>query len=150
MSGVALNIDVADLGVAADRLAAIAGLIEPSRITDVASAIVETQTRRRIQEEKSAPDGTPWKSWSPAYAETRHSGHSLLQSEGGLLDSIFGEARGEQAVVGSILVYAAIQQFGGEEVGKPELSARPFLGVSDDNLGEIKDVVVDYLNGIGL
>ncbi len=150
MAGVALTYDVAQLDAAAVTLNSIAGLIEPAVITGTVAAIIESQTRRRIQEEKAAPDGTPWAQWSPGYAETRHSGQSLLQGEGDLLDTIFGEQRGAEAVVGSPMVYAAIQQFGGQDVGKPELLARPFLGVSDDNASEIEDVVITYLQSLQL
>ncbi len=150
MAGVALQYDVSQLDVAASVLNGISGLIEPAAITNTVAAIVESQTRRRIQDEKTAPDGTPWAAWSPGYAETRHSGQSLLQGEGDLLDTIFGEQRGDEAVVGSPLVYAAIQQHGGADVGKPELTARPFLGVSDDNAREIEDVVITYLEGLRL
>ena len=150
MAGVALTYDVAQLDVAASILNGISGLIEPAMITNTVAAVIESQTRRRIQDEKTAPDGTPWADWSPAYAETRHSGQSFLQGDGDLLDSIFGEQRGDDAVVGSPLVYAAIQQHGGAEVGKPELPARQFLGVSDDNAREIEDVVITYLQGLQL
>ena len=150
MAGVALTYDVSQLDVAASVLNGISGLIEPATITNTVAAVIESQTRRRIQDEKTAPDGTPWAQWSPGYAETRHSGQSLLQGEGDLLDTIFGEQRGDDAVVGSPLVYAAIQQHGGAEVGKPELPARPFLGVSDDNAREIEDVVITYLEGLRL
>lgn len=150
MAGVALNYDVSQLDVAAQALNGISGLIKPAAITGAVAAIVESQTRRRIQDEKTAPDGTPWADWSPAYADTRHSGHSLLQGDGDLLDTIFGEQRGDDAVVGSPMVYAAILQNGGQDVGKPDFPERPFLGVSDDNADEIEDVVITYLEGLRL
>ena len=150
MAGVALTYDVTQLDVAASILNGISGLIDPAQITKTVAGTIDTQTRRRIQDEKTAPDGTPWADWSPAYAETRHSGQSLLQGEGDLLDTLFGKQRGDDAVVGSPEIYAAIQQHGGAEVGKPELPARQFLGVSDDNAREIEDVVITYLQGLQL
>ena len=51
-------------------------------------AVAESQTRRRISDEKTAPDGTPWAPWSTDYAKTRHGNQSLLQGDGDLLDSI--------------------------------------------------------------
>ena len=123
MAVVALQYDMSQLDVAASALNSISGLIEPAIITNTVAAVVESQTRRRIQEEKEAPDGTPWADWSPGYAETRHSGQSLLQGESELLDTIFGEQRGDDAVVGSPLIYAAIQQDGGADAGKPGLPA---------------------------
>lgn len=42
-------------------------------------ALVEDQTKLRIDEEKRAPDGQPWGPWSEAYDNTRnHAKHSLL------------------------------------------------------------------------
>ncbi|MBL4870543.1 MAG: phage virion morphogenesis protein, partial [Robiginitomaculum sp.] len=139
MSGVALHIDVSDLGLAADRLEAIAGQIDLGVITAAVAGSVESQTKRRISDEKTSPDGDPWAAWSAAYAGTRHSGHSLLQGEGDLLDGIFSEQRGDKAVVGSNEVYAAIHQFGGKAGRNKsiDIPARPFLGISEENEADI-------------
>ena len=51
-------------------------------------ALVESQTRQRIQENKTRPDGKAWAKWSERYGRTRNGGQSLLQNEGDLLDSI--------------------------------------------------------------
>jgi len=150
MAGIVLNHDVSQLDIAAATLNGLSGLIEPAVITGTVAAVVESQTRRRIQEEKKAPDGTAWADWSPAYADTRHSGQSLLQGEGDLLDTIFSGQTGDDAVVGSPMVYAAVQQEGGAEVGRPGLPSREFLGVSDSNSDEIEDVVITYLEGLRL
>lgn len=108
---------------------------------------VENQTRRRIADEKVAPDGTPWPDLSPRYAQTRHAGHSLLQGEGDLLDSIQYQVSGDQVEVGSNLVYAAIHQFGGAEVGLP-IPERPYLGLSSENEADLLAVVDDYLDQV--
>lgn len=116
-------------------------------LLDAVGAEVESQTRRRIASEKTGPDGKPWAAWSAAYAKTRHGGQSLLQSEGHLLDSITYVVAidGSSVDVGSNMVYAAIQNFGGAKVGKPGLPARPFLGFSDDNRSDLRGVINKWL-----
>ncbi|PZE09284.1 hypothetical protein DMX10_31910, partial [Pseudomonas sp. 57B-090624] len=49
-----------------DRLAQFN--VEP--LLEGLGAEVESQTRRRIQSDKTSPSGEPWQGWSEAYAET--------------------------------------------------------------------------------
>ena len=110
------------------------------------SVLVEDQTKLRIANEKTAPDGTPWAPWSDRYAATRNTGnrrrHSLLVGEGDLRDSIqaytMGMGSSSMAAVGSPLIYAATHQFGDEARGIP---ARPYLGISADNHSDIEHFV---------
>ena len=106
---------------------------------------VETQTRRRLQDDKTAPDGSPWPEWSTDYARTRHSGHSLLQGEGHLQDSITYEVRGDSVLVGSPLVYAATHQFGDPARNIPQ---REFLGLAGEDYEAVVSLVEDYLEDI--
>lgn len=106
---------------------------------------VETQTRRRLQDDKAAPDGSPWPEWSADYARTRHGGHSLLQGEGHLQGSITYEVRGDSVLVGSPLVYAATHQFGDPARGIPQ---REFLGLSGEDYEDVVGLVEDYLEGM--
>ena len=50
-------------------------------------AIVESQTRQRIQEDKAGPDGKVWTEWLERYSRARNGGQSLLQSKGALKGS---------------------------------------------------------------
>ena len=123
---------------------------ERGEVLETVGATVESQTRRRIDTEKTAPDGSRWANWSASYAKTRHGGHSLLSGRGDLLDSIRSEVRGRQAEVGSNLVYAAAHQDGLDMTivstkRRVTIPARPFLGVSEANEREIEQVVNDWL-----
>ena len=114
---------------------------------------IEKQTKERIAHLKTAPDGTPWAPWSAAYARTRKASQSLLVGEGnpGLLESIMWELDGDELRVGSDLPYAAIHQFGGEPgmaAGPAAIPARPYLGLSDENLTEIEDVLEAWIEGL--
>ncbi len=142
----ALRVDLRELDALAQRIEALAAVDTPG-LLDAVGTEVESQTRRRIAEERQAPEGTPWAAWSPRYAATRHGGHSLLQAEGGLLDSIQYSVAGDTVEVGSNLIYAAIHQFGGAEVGKPQLPARPYLGLSPDNLADLGRLVDEWAAG---
>lgn len=137
------RLDYSDLDAVQARLDGLLSMLTGSGRRELFAALGaegESQTRRRIAEEKTAPDGTPWPEWSADYARTRHDGHSLLMGEGGLLDSIESIANAHRAEVGSNLVTAAIHQHGGDEVGIP-IPARPYLGLSDDNLTDMQAVI---------
>lgn len=117
------------------------------RLVTAVAAEVETQTRRRIENEKTGPDGSKWPDWSPAtsklYAKLGKEGH-LLHSSGKLLDSIRAKAiSDDQAIVAANRVYAAIQQVGGlaGRGHKVRIPARPYFGISTENAADIDAVV---------
>lgn len=83
-----------------------------AELLDGLGAVVESQTRRRIADEKNAPDGQPWVDWSADYANTRHGNQSLLQGDGDLLDSIQYVVEQNQVRIGSPLAYAQVHQDG--------------------------------------
>lgn len=139
---VSIQVDLGGIERLRERLERLAGL-DMSGLLEAIGAEVESQTRRRIEEEKRGPDGTRWPAWSKGYAATRHKGHSLLIGEGNLLDSIQYVVSGDQVEVGTNLVYAAIHQFGGAEAGM-NIPARPYLGLSDDNLDDLAAIVDDW------
>jgi phage virion morphogenesis protein len=115
----------------------------------VLGGLAESQTRRRIAQEKTAPDGEVWAPWSEAYAKSRRPGHSLLQAEGSLLDSIAAyDVSDDEERVGSNLVYAAIHQAGGlpdMAPGPAAIPARPYLGLSDANIAEANEALTAWI-----
>lgn len=141
-------------------------------------SIAESQTRRRISDEKAAPDGTPWQDWSAGYEKTRHSNQSLLQGDGDLLDSIQSYVSGSKVHVGSSLIYAPAHQDGftgtvnipahtrritqafGKVLSFPvyqsvsaftramDIPQRQFLGLSGDNKIELLEVIGDFWNEV--
>lgn len=126
----------------------LAGVANPRPALEAIGAVVESQTRRRIEDGGPSPDGTPWDAWSRGYAATRHGGQALLRGDGGLMDSIDWVADDDSVQIGSNLVYAAIHQFGGEDdmpAGPAGIPARPYLGLSDDDAEEVLDELNDYL-----
>lgn len=83
-----------------------------AELLDVLGGLVATQTTRRIADEKTSPDGVPWVDWSDGYAKTRGGDQSLLQSDGGLVDSITYVTQRNQVKIGSTEHYSSVHQDG--------------------------------------
>jgi len=146
MAGIGIKSDFAAVQRAQQRIEKLSR-IDRKQLLDVVGATVESQTRRRIEEEKFAPDGTQWPNWLDSYAKTRHGGHSLLIGEGDLLGSIgyavyFGS---DEVEIGSNLIYAATHDQGDEDRG---IEQRQFLGLSDANQDELDRIVDEFIDGL--
>jgi phage virion morphogenesis protein len=137
----------------------LARLDEDALLTTI-GATGEMQTRRRIEEEKTAPDGSAW----PA---NRAGTSILLQSGSNLRDSIAHDVGGGATEWGASWEYAHVHQdgavikprdakrlsfmIGGERVFARQVTipARSFVGLSEANKSEIVDVVTDFLGVLG-
>ncbi|MEM7213252.1 MAG: phage virion morphogenesis protein [Pseudomonadota bacterium] len=154
MTGVRLEIDSAELETMLQAVHALGRLGRPAELLEGMGAVLESSVRRRISEEQEAPDGTPWAEWSDSYAGSRHSGHDLLMNEGELLDSIaFLTDPGSKSVaVGSNLVYAAVHQFGGDELPASNpasnIPQREYLGLSSEDEAELLEIVTAHVQGL--
>jgi len=144
MAGAAVEVNTRQLARMQARLAAYQGKLKnPKGLARGVGQLVEAQTRRRIQDEKTAPDGTAWEGWSESTKDQRQGNHSLLLFEGRLRDSIAGQAvNGNTVVVGASMIYAAVHQY-----GYGPIPARPYLGLSDENADEVVDLVLDWCEG---
>lgn len=154
MSGVALEITSTGLD---EALLKIDGLADAPRaeLMEGIGRLVQEQTRRRIEEEKTAPDGSAWR---PNLAGT-----PLLYASGALSRSIDYAASEESVQVGTGLVYARPHQDGAviEPKNAPALAfrlgnrlifskrvrlpARPYVGLSADNQNEIVEAAEDWV-----
>lgn len=152
MSGALIVVEVQGLGYALARLSALASPSLRKEGLTLVGGLVESQTKLRIQSGGPGPEGEPWAAWSESYAASRHHGHALLQDEGYLLGSIAAyEPEGDSVTIGSNLVYAAIQQFGGADGMRPgpaAIPARPYLGVSASDARQIDDEIRDWIAGV--
>lgn len=133
---------------------------------------IAASTKRRFAD-AVAPDGTPW---APNSTETTipfylgafggsHKKDGTLSKRGearsaakkpltgetkSLRNTINYQLNGTSSVsIGSPMVYAAMQQFGGTKAEFPHLwadiPARPFLGLSEADTSNILDIVGSYL-----
>lgn len=136
-----LGINVAGLmpvRQAFNRLAAL----DVRQLLDVLGSEVESQTRRRIGEEKTDPDGKPWEEWSAEYAERRPARGGILELSGELRDSLTYEVGDDAVTVGSNLLYARRHNEGDEDHGIPE---RRYLGLSEENLSDLSDLTMEFI-----
>lgn len=119
-------------------------------------------------EENFSQQGRP--KWKPSGRSLREGGMTL-QDTGRLAASITSRSTGNQAIVGTNVVYAAIHQFGGKtpaHVIKPKnkkalfwpgakhpvnfvnhpgsnIPARPFLSLTDKDISTIQQKISEYL-----
>lgn len=152
MTGTAIVIQSHELDALRRRLDAMGHLNTKPLLRSLA-AEGESQTRRRIESEKTSPEGQPWRGYASSDYELRkrqRSSGGLLESTGALLDSIRAFVEGDDtAGWGSNLVYAAIHQFGGTEdmaPGPAAIPARPYLGASEENMDDLVAIADDWLD----
>ena len=154
MTGTFIDVDVIGLDAVAKKLSRL-NHFNRALVLEAAGALIESQTRRRITEEKTSPDGQPWK--------PNAEGTPILEKQRHLLASIHFKTGADEVRVGSGLVYSAIHQFGGTivpknakalhfEIGghdvmaqKVTIPARPYLGFSVENKAEIERELVTYI-----
>ena len=97
-----------DLSRIAQSLSRLSGkltgsLEEPLRAI---GGILESSTRRRIAETKTAPNGKRWADVSPATAQVKNGRGGILVDHGNLLASITHEASAKSVITGSIMGYS--------------------------------------------
>lgn len=150
-----ITVDLAGLNEATRKVAAMAR-VDSADLMAVVGALGESQTRRRITDEKTAPDGS---AWPPNLTGTS----ILLRSGDHLLSSVAFMSSADEAEWGASWEYAHVHQegmvikakdarrlafmLGDRQVFAKQVTIppRPFVGLSDDNLTEIGDVVTDWL-----
>ena len=155
-----LTLEQVGPGSAVLAIRALSELDEQQLLTDIAF-LGENQTRRRIETEKTAPDGSAWKPPLDQPNTLFHTGRNLH-------DSIASHVSGRTAEWGSSWQFAHVHQDGmtikvknapmlrgiwrdGSGVGKAlevTIPARPFVGLSAENGREIEDLVTDFLGAL--
>ena len=117
------------------------------------AGVLEDSAEQSFADERS-PDGAAWADLTDyTKADREAAGYwpgQKLQRRGHLASSIVSDFDETAATVGTNVVYAAIQHFGGTTspnsmIPNKEIPARPFLGISDHDEDEILDIVRDHL-----
>lgn len=108
------------------------------------------RTQQRFRD-KEAPDGTPWAPNSPV-TEKRKGHDRVLEGESKQLAKQFSYSASSDGVEwGSLMVYAAMQHFGGTQAAFPHLwgdiPGREFIGLNDDDEDEVLAILADHLSG---
>lgn len=154
MSGVSFEITATGLEEALLKIDGIANA-PTQELAEGIGRMVQEQTRRRIEEEKTSPAGV---AWQPNIAKT-----SILYRSGALTRSIDYIASPDKVEVGSGLIYARIHQRGGQitaknasalafsvggkfiQVKSVTMPARPYLGISPENERDIVSAAEDWM-----
>lgn len=134
---------------ALDRLARSAANPRPALLAIGESLVVSTKKRF---ESSTAPDGNKWAPNKPSTLKRKKGDKPLIGKTGVLAGDIHYAVDGSGLQVGSLMEYAAMQQFGGKKSKFPSLwgdiPARPFLGISEADEQMILDTVNDYLQKV--
>ncbi len=157
--GVRIAVDVADMAAAETLLARMGDADSTDLMTNI-GALLESSTRERIEETKTAPDGTAW----PA---NREGTSTLLRTGRHLRDSLAFIASRDQVEVGAAWEFAHVHQFGAiikpskspmlvfrllgrvVRAAKVTIPARAFVGVSAADERDIVHLATDWLNALG-
>ncbi len=158
MAGVSITVDVSDFA-RVEALVTRLSAFDATELMSAVGAMGESQTRRRITEEKTGPDGTAW-------VPNREGTSILLKTGEHLLGSLAWDASSTQAEWGAAWEYAHVHQdgatitpkaakqlsfmLGGKLVHakKVTIPARPFIGLSTENGEEILRLVTDVFGGL--
>ncbi len=137
-----VEVDDGDVKAAFDRLLEAGGDLEPA-FRDIGELLLISHRERfRAQE---SPEGTPWEPLSPKYrARKRRNRDKILVFEGWLSGQLTYAAGPDRLVFGTNKIYGATHQFGDPARNIP---VRPFLGVSENDRGEIFDILQDHIEG---
>ncbi|MCO5082650.1 MAG: phage virion morphogenesis protein [Rhizobiaceae bacterium] len=151
-----VSIEVTQTGLP-EALLKIEGMADAPKgeLMEGIARLVQEQTRRRIEVEKTSPAGEPWKkNWK---------GSSTLYESGALSRSIDYAATETTAEIGTGIVYGRIHQLGGTIKPKSAkalafmmgnrfvmtrqvtMPARPYLGLSAENERDIIQDAEDWL-----
>ncbi len=145
MSGVSIQVDakgLPEISASLRKLAARTRDLTPFFENAGASLVASSLDRF---EKGVSPDDT---AWTPSHRAAAHGGKTLVDT-GRLRSSVTYLAAPDRVTVGTNVVYAAIQQFGGA-AGRGRqaiLPARPYIGLSPDDRTELSALIQDHLAG---
>lgn len=144
MAGASLpiTITVEDRGIssALQRLLTATGDLRPA-FRDMGEYLLRAE-RARFAAQRG-PDGRAWAPLSAEYQRRKKKHPELkLVFDGFLRDLMRYQVRGQSLEFGTDRPYGATHQFGAPARGIP---ARPFLGLSSEDRGEILSIVLDHL-----
>lgn len=158
MTGVRITINTAEFANAVQGLGALMRRPQAAMAEIGEALILSTQERAAAEQ---SPDGVAWPKLNPGYAAAKRGG-SMLRESGRLLGSLTRRVQGNQVLIGTNVIYAAIHQFGGTirpkgakrlafRLGRTRvfarsvsIPARPWLGVSDADRAEIIAIFTDH------
>jgi len=148
LSAFSTRLDLGSAQRALDKLVQKTMRLRPAFL-EIRELLIES-TERRFKDERG-PDGQPWSALSAMTLKSRKKKASrfptgILKQSGQMAENINGEATETSLIIGSPEVQSAIQQFGGTAGFGGVIPARPFLGLSDDDIRGITGILEDHLS----
>lgn len=155
MTGVSITIDLTGIDQALAALSRLVSGVGDEAMMSAIGAIGQSQTHRRIDEEKTGPDGQAWPPNREGTPTLRRTGQNLRER-------ISWSASATHAEWGAEWEHAHVHQFGAVITPKNKqalkfmlggrfvvakkvtIPARPFLGISDDNARQLLQIVTDH------
>lgn len=157
MAGATLEFDATAALAVINEVAQAMGRPEPL-LLDIGEYLMIAHDQRFASQ--TSPEGTPWQALSPRYQRRkRKNGDKILVLDGYLKNTLRYQVNGDELLFGSNRPYAAIHQFGGTirpKKGKAlafggrfvqsvTIPARPYLGISEQDNKEIREIIKDWV-----
>lgn len=124
---------------------ALAALADTSAPLAEAAQVGEDAIKRRIQSDKTTPDGEAWAPWSLGTSKARErrgtSGNGLLYDSGKLLNSISASL-----APGALSIAPTVDYAGFLDGGTSRMPAREFMGWSESDEEEISAVFAAWFD----
>lgn len=133
-----IKFDEKDMAIVQGAFAKLVQLGKSDGITRKMANVLREDAEDAFENEQS-PTGEKWKDLDPAYKKSRYAkGYNgkILHRTGLLIASLNIDYGDDFAAVGVSESYGIYHQ-----LGTKKMSARPFLGVSEDGIEEIKDIL---------
>ena len=151
MSGATVTVDIGEMQKLAGILnhSALSASDRQSLMKGLGTEIVE-QSRSRILETQRDPEGNQWQDYADSTlrglkAKGLANVVSLLHRSGTLQSSIEVQRKSSwDVLVGSVMEYAAVHQWGYK---KRNIPARPYLGLSTDDIADLTNLAALFLKG---
>ena len=146
-----VTVDLGEMQKLAEVLnhSALSASDRQSLMKGLGEEIVE-QSRSRILETQQDPEGNQWQDYAASTlrglkAQELADVVSLLHREGYLQSSIDVQRKSSwDVLVGSVMEYAAVHQWGYKPRNIP---ARPYLGLSTDDIADLTELAALFLKG---
>lgn len=133
-----ISFDEKDMRIVQGAFAKLVQLGKSDGVTRKMANVLREDAEEAFESEQS-PDGKKWEDLDPVYKKSRFAkGYDgkMLHRTGQLIDSLNIDYGDDFAAVGVSESYGIYHQ-----LGTKKMSARPFLGVSEDGVDEIKDIL---------
>lgn len=133
-----IKFDEKDMRIIQGAFAKLVQLGKSDGVTRKMANVLREDAEEAFESEQS-PDGKKWEDLDPVYKKSRFAkGYDgkMLHRTGQLIDSLNIDYGDDFAAVGVSESYGIYHQ-----LGTKKMSARPFLGVSEDGVDEIKDIL---------